>query len=150
MYAVVVQATRSTPSGTQLARYPSSRETIRQRSSRPGIRLPHVTRRCSTRARAGPLARRCPRWTLREVPRNLPRLVSSKARISPDTLVPQIDATDRSGRLVNFVESGRQNFREVRSVPVKRHQSKANARPKSKQQNNRESAGTVAQTGNLV
>ena len=41
-------------------------------------------------------------------------------------------------------------FQEVRPVPVKRHQSKANARSKTKQQNNRESAGTVAQTGNLV
>ena len=74
----------------------------------------------------------------------------SKTRIPLDTLVPQIDATDRLGRLDNFVESRRQNFREVRPVPVKHHQSKANARPKSKQQNNRESAGTVAQTGNIA
>ena len=73
-----------------------------------------------------------------------------KPRIPLDTLVPQIDVTDRSGGLDNFAESRRQNFREVRPVPVKRYQSKANARPKSKQQNNRESGGTVAQTGDLV
>ena len=55
-----------------------------------------------------------------------------EARIPLDTLVPQIDATDRSGGLDNFVESRRQNFKEIRPVPVKSHQSKANARPKSK------------------
>ena len=59
--------------------------------------------------------------------------------------MPQIDATDRSGRLDNFVESRRQIFREVRPVPVKCYQSKANARPKSNQQNIKESAETVAQ-----
>ena len=64
--------------------------------------------------------------------------------------MPQINATERSERLDDFVESRRQDFREVRLVPVKRHQSKANDRPKSKQQNNRESEGTVAQTGNIV
>ena len=36
------------------------------------------------------------------------------SRTSPDTLVPQIDDTDRTGGLDNFVESRRQNFREVR------------------------------------
>ena len=71
-YAAVIQATRSTPSGTQLKQYPSSRKTIRQRNFRSGGRLPHFIGSCSTRARAGPLARRYPRWTLREVPRNLP------------------------------------------------------------------------------
>ena len=55
-----------------------------------------------------------------------------KPRIPLDTLVPQIDVTDRSGGLDNFVESRRQNFREVRPVPVKRHQSKGKARPKRK------------------
>ena len=64
--------------------------------------------------------------------------------------MPQIDATDRPERLDNFVESRRQNFRQVRLVPIKRRQSKANARPKPKQQNNRESAETVAQTGDLI
>ena len=59
--------------------------------------------------------------------------------------MPQIDATDRSGRLDNFVESRQQNFREVRPVPVKCYQSKANARLKSKQQNIKESAETVTQ-----
>ncbi|CAM9583247.1 unnamed protein product, partial [Ascophyllum nodosum] len=33
----------------------------------PGVRLLHFAGRCSTRARAGPLARRDPRWTLRGV-----------------------------------------------------------------------------------
>ena len=42
------------------------------------------------------------------------------------------------------------NFREVRPVPVTRHQSKANARPKSNNKIVGESAGTVAQTGDLV
>ena len=64
--------------------------------------------------------------------------------------MPNIDATDRSGRLDYFVKSRRQDFREVRLVPVKRHQSKANVQPKSKQQNDRESAETVAQTEDLV
>ena len=41
-------------------------------------------------------------------------LFGRKPRISPDTLVPQIDATDVSGGLDSFVESRRQNFREVR------------------------------------
>ena len=82
-YAAVIQATRSTPSGTQLTQYPSSRETIRQRNSRSGGRLPHFIGRCSTRARAGPLARRYPRWTLREVPRNLPQLVRFESPRTP-------------------------------------------------------------------
>ena len=42
------------------------------------------------------------------------------------------------------------NFREVRAVPVKRHQSKANARLKANNKIIGESAGTVAQTGNVV
>ena len=40
-YAAVMQATRSTPNGTQLIQYPSSHETIRLQNSRPGVRLPH-------------------------------------------------------------------------------------------------------------
>ena len=67
-YSAVIQARCSTPSETQLTQYPSLRETIRQRNSRPGVRLPHFIGRCSTKTRAGPLARRCPRWALREVP----------------------------------------------------------------------------------
>ena len=63
--------------------------------------------------------------------------------------MPQIDATDRSGELDDFVESRQQNFREVQAVPVKRHQRKANARPKANNKIIRESAGTVAQTGDL-
>ena len=54
-----------------------------------------------------------------------------KPRISLDTLVPQIDATDKSGGLGSFVESRRQNFREVRLALEKRHQSKVNARLKA-------------------
>ena len=61
-------------------------------------------------------------------------LIGRKPRVSLDTLVPQIDATDRSGGLDNFVESRRQNFREVQLTLEKRHQSKANARLK---QNNK-------------
>ena len=63
--------------------------------------------------------------------------------------MPPIDATDRSGVLDSFVESRRQSFREVRPVPAKRHQSKANARPKENNNILRESAGIVAQTGDL-
>ena len=73
-----------------------------------------------------------------------------KPRIPLDTLMPQIDGTARSGGLDNFVESRRQNFREVRPVPVKHHQNKANARPKANNKIGRESAETVAQTGDLV
>ena len=127
-YSAVIQVTRSTPSGTQLTQYPSSRETIRQRNSRPGVRLPHFVGRCSTKTRAGPLARRYPRWTLREVPPESSTIGEvRKPRIPLDTLVPQIDRADRLGGLDNFVESKRQNFREVRLVLVRRHQSKANA-----------------------
>ena len=85
-YAAVIQATRSTPSGTQLTQYPSSRETIRQRNFRSVGRLPHFIGRCSTRARAGLLARRYPRWTLRKVPRNLPRLVRFESPHTPRQL----------------------------------------------------------------
>ena len=70
-YSAVIQTTRSTPSGTQLTQYPSSSETIRQRNSRPGVRLPHFIGRRSTKTRARPLAKRYPRWTLREVPPEL-------------------------------------------------------------------------------
>ena len=73
-----------------------------------------------------------------------------KPRISLGTLVPQIGATDRSGGLDNFVESRRQNFREVRLTLEKRHQSKVNARLKANNKITRETAGTVAQTGDLV
>ena len=58
-------------------------------------------------------------------------LFGRKPRISLDTLVPQIDATDKSGGLDSFVESRRQNFREVRLALEKRHQSKVNARLKA-------------------
>ena len=73
-----------------------------------------------------------------------------KPRIPLDTLVPQTDAMDRSGGLDNFVESRRQNFREVRLALEKRHRSKTNARLKANKKIIRESAGTVAQTGDLV
>ena len=82
-YAAVIQATRSTPSGTQLTQYFSSRETIRQRNFRSGRRLPHFIGRCSSSGRAGPLAKRYPRWTFREVPRNLPRLVRFESPHTP-------------------------------------------------------------------
>ena len=48
------------------------------------------------------------------------------------------------------MESRRQNFREVRLASEKRHQSKINARLKANYKITRESAGTVAQTGDLV
>ena len=70
--------------------------------------------------------------------------------ISLDTLVPQIDATDRSGGLDNFVESRRQSFREVRLALEKHHQSKVNARLKANNEITGVSAGTVAQTGDIV
>ena len=150
-YAAVIQTTRSTPSGTQLTQYPSSRETIRQRNFNPSARLPHFIGRCSTKTRAGPLARSYPRWTLREMfPESCTIGEVRKPRIPLDTLVPQTGAADRSGGLNNFVESRWQNFREVRSVPVKRHQNKANARPKANNEIIRESSGIVAQTGDLV
>ena len=137
-YSAVIQATPSTPSGTQLTQYPSSRETIRQRNSRPGVRLPHLIGRCRTKTRAGPLARGCPRWTLREVHTESSTIGDAqKPRIFLDTLVPQIDASERSGGLDNFVESRRQNFRKVRRALEKRHQSKANARRKANNKNNK-------------
>ena len=68
-----------------------------------------------------------------------------KPHIPLDTFVPQIVATDRSGGLDNFVESRRQNFREVQPALEKRHQSKANARVKAKNKIKRKSAGNVAQ-----
>ena len=106
-YAAVIQATRSTPSGTQLTQYPSSRETIRQKNSRPGMRLPHFTERCSTRARAGPLARRHPRWTLREVHPESSTLVRFESPHTPRH--PR--ATDRRDRQIgrpdNFTVSRR-------------------------------------------
>ena len=147
-YAAVIQDTCSAPRGTQLTKYPSSRETIRQQNSRPGERLPHFIGRCSTRARAGPLARRYLRWTLRKVPRNLPRLV----RFESPHIPRNYRATDRRDRQIGktSVETSRQHFREVRLVPVKRHQSKANARPKRKTTKQQESADTIAQTGDLV
>ena len=91
------------------------------------------------------------RWTLSEVPPE-PSTIGEvrKLRIPLDTLVPQIDVTDRSGGLDNFVESRQQIFREVRPVPVKRQQSKVNARPKAKNKIIRKSAGTVAQTEDLI
>ena len=48
------------------------------------------------------------------------------------------------------MESRRHNFREVRPVPVERHQSKANARPKANNKILRELSGVVAQTRDLV
>ena len=48
------------------------------------------------------------------------------------------------------MESRRQHFREVRLVLEKRHQSKINAPLKANDKIIRESAGTVAQTGDLV
>ena len=77
-------------------------------------------------------------------------LFGRKLRISLDTLVPQIEATDRSGRLDNFVESRRQHFREVRLALEKRHSSKVKARLKANNRITRESAGNVGQTGDLV
>ena len=73
-YSAVIQAARSTPSGTQLTQYPSSRETIRQRNSRPDVRLLDLIGKCSTKTKTGPLAGRYPRWTLREVPPESPTI----------------------------------------------------------------------------
>ena len=57
---------------------------------------------------------------LREVPPESSTIGEvRKPRIPLDTLVPQIDATGRLGGLDNFVESRRQNFREVRLVLAK-------------------------------
>ena len=93
-YAAVIQATRSTPSGTKLIQYPFSHETTRLQNSRLEVRLPH--KKCSIRGRAGPLAKRYPRWTLREVPRNLPRLVSFESPHTPR----HSRATDRRDRQI--------------------------------------------------
>ena len=97
-------------------------------------------------------------WTKRTLPDpTLPNnmtpfelLFGRKPRISLDTPVPQIDATDRSGGLNSFVEGRRQNFREVRLALEKRHQSKVNARLKTNKKITRESEGTTAQAGDLV
>ena len=67
-----------------------------------------------------------------------------------DTLVLQIDVTERSEGLDKFLESRRQNFRKVRLALEKRHQSKVKARLKANNKITKESAGTVAQTGGLV
>ena len=72
-------------------------------------------------------------------PRNLPRLVMLKS-----------SATDRSGGLDNFVESRRQNFREIRQALEKRHQNKVNARLKANNKITRELEGTVAQSGDII
>ena len=151
MHAAVIQATRSTPSRTQLTQYPSSRETIRQRNSRSGGRLPHFIGRCSTRARAGPLARRYPRWTLKEVPRNLPQLLKFESPRTSRHSRAQINATDRSGRPDNFTAKVDGEISRSTTSPDIAPSSKANAR--RKKQNNkiiRKSAETVAQTGDLA
>ena len=68
-----------------------------------------------------------------------------------DTLVPQIDATDRSEGLDNFMESRWQHFREVRLVlEKKRHQSKVETRLRVNNKITRGPAGIVAQTGDIV
>ena len=77
-------------------------------------------------------------------------LFGRKPCISLDTIVPQIDTTDRSRGLDNFVESRRQSFREVRLALERHHQSKIKARLKANNKITRESAGTAAQTGDIV
>ena len=77
-------------------------------------------------------------------------LFGRKRHISLDTLVPQIDTTDRSGGLDSSVESRRQNLREVRLALEKRHQSKVNARLKANEKVTRESAGPGAPARDLV
>ena len=151
MYPAIIIATCSTPNETQLTQHPSLRETIRQQNSRPGVRLPHLIGRRSTKTRAGPLARRYPKWTLREVPSESSTIVDArKPRISLDILVPQIGTTNRSEGLENFLENRRQYFREVRLALEKRHQSKVNARLKANNKIIRESAGNLAQIEDLV
>ena len=58
--------------------------------------------------------------------------------------------TDRSGEPDYFVESRRQNFREVRLALEKRRQNRVNARLKANNKTTRGSAGTVAQARDLV
>ena len=70
--------------------------------------------------------------------------------MSLDTFVPQIDAADRSEGLNNFVESRRQNFREVRLALEKRHQGKVKSRQKTNNRMTMESAWAVAHTDDLV
>ena len=77
-------------------------------------------------------------------------LFGRKPRISPDIFVPLMDATDWSVGLDGFVENRRQIFREVRQALETRHQSKVNTQLKANNKITRESAGTVAQTGDLV
>ena len=76
-------------------------------------------------------------------------LFGRKPRISQDTLVPKIDATDRSGGLDSFVEETTE-FQASTAGLEKRHQSKVSARLKANEKITRESAGTGAQAGDLA
>ena len=78
-YSAVIQAARSTPSGTQLTQYPSSRETIRQRHSRPGVRLPDLIGRCSTKTITDRWREGTSDGPSGKCPRNLPRLMMLEA-----------------------------------------------------------------------
>ena len=64
--------------------------------------------------------------------------------------MPQKYYPDRTGGLDTFVENRRQNIREVRLAQEKCHQSKMKSRSKANIKTARESAGTVAQTGDLI
>ena len=64
--------------------------------------------------------------------------------------MPNIGDTDRTGRLDDFVESRRQNFREVRLALGKRHQNKAKFRQMANNGFLRGMAGILARTDDLV
>ena len=71
-------------------------------------------------------------------------LFGRKPCISLDTFVPQIDDMDRTQELENFVESRRQNFKEIYFTLEKRHRIKAKSRQKANNRNLRKSARTLS------
>ena len=77
-------------------------------------------------------------------------LFGRSPRTSLDTLVPQVEDTDLTGGLDNFVEARRQNLRDVAIILEKRHADKMAARSRVNKEICRPSAGVGVEIGDFV
>ena len=67
-----------------------------------------------------------------------------------DVLVPQMDDTENTGGLTNFIEDRRHNMREVTEAMKKIHQSRVKTRHRRNAEVRRPSSGVGSVEGDLV
>ena len=77
-------------------------------------------------------------------------LFGCSPRTTLDVLVPQMDDTENTGGLTNFIEDRRHNMREVTEAMKKIHQSRVKTRHRRNAEVRRPSSGVGSVEGDLV